>query len=362
MLSPEERDAAIRAGILSAEQADRLDSFLKSRPASTATFASDQGTHSPDDEHVRFARGFHDVFLTVGVVILLFGAGIAGPLLGGNGLPLVAGPVIGAVLAWALAEFFVARQKLVLPGIVLALGFTAFAAAAAGLADGVSWSVLWAPATRTGALPAAITGLVASCLFYARFRLPFAVLTIAAATVGTLLAVIAQWAPDAIWRWHALIILGCGIVTFVIAMAFDLSDPARVTLRSDRAFWLHLFASPLIVQSVISLIVPDDRMDFTPAEGVTVIALVIVLAVVAVTIDRRALLVAALSYLGFAIASLMHGANVSAGGISAVTLLLLGALVVGLGAGWQPIRAFLLRGLPWPHSLLNRLPPVGVSS
>ena len=41
-----------------------------------------------------------------------------------------------------------------------------------------------------------------------------------------------------------VLVLGIGV--FLFAMRWDSSDPARVTRRSDVAFWLHLLAAPMI--------------------------------------------------------------------------------------------------------------------
>ena len=70
-----------------------------------------------------------------------------------------------------------------------------------------------------------------------------------------------------------------------------------------------------------------------------------VLALVAVLIDRRALLVAGLTYLGAAIGYALTGAGGSGADgafVVAATLVILGALVLTLGAGWVPLRRLLL--------------------
>ena len=90
--------------------------------------------------------------------------------------------------------------------------------------------------------------------------------------------------------------------------------------------------------------------------ALAVILTVAVLAVVAVLIDRRALLVAGLAYLGWAIAYALT--DVGRGGpfTLAATLVILGAVVLTLGAGWVPLRRLLLPLLP--PAIANRLPPV----
>ena len=100
---------------------------------------------------------------------------------------------------------------------------------------------------------------------------------------------------------------------FAAAMRFDLSDRLRTTRRSDCAFWLHLLAAPLIVHSLV-MIAAWWLMPFVKTYGIermtanlvgAIAAIIVVLALVAIVIDRRALLVSALTYLG-AVVGLRH--------------------------------------------------------
>jgi hypothetical protein len=149
-----------------------------------------------------------------------------------------------------------------------------------------------------------------------------------------------------------LLLALCGVAVFAAAMWFDARDRARVTRWSDVAFWLHLLASPLIVHPVFSL---AGLMHGTPGPGaaVVVIAVYIGLTLVALAIDRRALLVSALGYVIYAIQSLVtQGSGFSAS--FAVTALCIGLFLVLLSAGWRPIRARVLASLP--RGLTDRLP------
>ena len=49
-----------------------------------------------------------------------------------------------------------------------------------------------------------------------------------------------------------VLLLGIGV--FLFAMWWDASDRARLTRRSDVAFWLHLLAAPMIVHPVFTLL------------------------------------------------------------------------------------------------------------
>ena len=81
-------------------------------------------------------------------------------------------------------------------------------------------------------------------------------------------------------------------------MKFDMSDRNRVTQRTDIAFWLHLLAAPLIVHSIVYPLLTESAL--SPGAAVAIVSLFAVLSLVALTVDRRALLVSSLLYLGYA--------------------------------------------------------------
>ena len=64
-------------------------------------------------------------------------------------------------------------------------------------------------------------------------------------------------------------VLLLGIGTFLFAMRWDGSDRARITRRSDVAFWLHLLAAPMIVHPVFTLLGLNDG-NATIGEGLIV--------------------------------------------------------------------------------------------
>ena len=59
-------DEAVAAGVIGRAEADRLADFLARREARP------RSRKMP--ESIRFVRGFHDIFLTIGIVLLLVGA------------------------------------------------------------------------------------------------------------------------------------------------------------------------------------------------------------------------------------------------------------------------------------------------
>jgi hypothetical protein len=367
MLDDDDLEAAVAEGILTPVQAEKLRAFAGGR-----RLAADRA----DEERFRFMRGFNDFFFAVGIV--LFGVGIA-YFAGSNSIE----NLIAAALVWALAEFLVRRMRLVLPGILLACLFAFFVfrltdwpsiAHLTGLSSSVPPQLALTQYTMFGvqariaiAVKALVTAL-AMTIFYARFRLPFALLLIAASLVVLVMALLGPLLPPAS-ATYALLLLACGLAVFAAAMGYDLADRARTTRQADCAFWLHLFAAPLIVHSLIRLILAPPvpaplgaapfGLTMTPASAVTIFVIVAVLTAIAVLIDRRALLVSALIYLGTAIGYALRSAIQTGTGNEPIvffaTLVILGALVLALGVGWQKLRRVVLR--LFPPGLVNRLPP-----
>jgi hypothetical protein len=203
----------------------------------------------------------------------------------------------------------------------------------------------------------ALAAAVAAALFFARFRLPFALLLMAGSLIIGIVALTSLTFGSGA---RPLVLLLCGLAVFAAAMAFDMSDRERVTRRSDCAFWLHLLAAPLIVHSLISMVAPNlTAFTMTTAVALVIVGIVVLLALVAVAIDRRALLVSTLSYLGLVIAHAIRtsGATPASGQVAEffLTLVILGAFVLLLGVGWQPLRRRLMAAAP--RAVLNRLPP-----
>jgi hypothetical protein len=147
-----------------------------------------------------------------------------------------------------------------------------------------------------------------------------------------------------------VLLLGVGV--FLVAMHWDSSDPARVTRRSDVAFWLHLLAAPMIVHPVFALLGLTNGQA-NAGEIATVILLYVAMAVVALAIDRRALLVSALAYVLFAINQLFR----DFGAVElnfALTALVIGSALLLLSAFWHQARAAVVGVLP--EQLRGRLP------
>lgn len=354
MIEERDLDAAVTAGILDAATRERLVVFAR---------AHRQGAAGPDEEQFRLLTGFNDIFVTIAIGLLLFAVGALGsavtPMLGAVGV---------AAAAWGLAEYFTWQRRMALPSIVLLLAFVSAVfdatlvltgsmshASLTAIADAGSASIHSTNGPPFGLVGAAAMAAVAAVLHWRRFQVPITVAAGAGALAGMATAAVAALTGSG--DLILLTLFACGITVFALAMWFDTRDRARVTRRTDVAFWLHLLAAPLIVHPVFKL-AGLLQPDVGAGAAVTVIAVYALLTLVALAIDRRALLVSALVYVIYAIQALVTAGN---GGIAAsfgVTALAIGLFLVLLSAAWRPIRARVLALLP--NTLSARLPVAAV--
>jgi hypothetical protein len=248
-----------------------------------------------------------------------------------------------------------------LPSILLLLAFvgSVFAAAAMALILGVGPNLLEDNPPVAGIL-AAVSGAIAGAsawLHWKRFRVPITVAagaaSVAAIVVGLVLAAIGENFDNARDLILGLVLL-LGIGTFLFAMWWDSSDRARITRRSDVAFWLHLLAAPMIVHPIFTLLGLNNNTA-TIGEGFVVILLYVAIGITALAIDRRALLVSALAYVLFALQQLFREFGAVELNV-ALTALVIGSALLMLSAFWSQARATVVR--PLPEGIRERLPLV----
>jgi len=247
-----------------------------------------------------------------------------------------------------------------LPSILLLLAFVGgvFATVGFGLVTAIG-----EPAGDQEALYAGIIGSVsgaaaaaAAWFHWKRFRVPITVaagaLAVSAILAGLLIAVLGD--PENYQDLLLGFVLLLGVGVFLFAMRWDSSDPARVTRRSDVAFWLHLLAAPMIVHPVFTLLGLNDN-SATIGEGLVVIVLYVVIGLTALAIDRRALLVSALAYVLYALNELFRQFGAVELNV-ALTALVIGSSLLLLSAFWHQARGMVVR--PLPEGLKARLPLV----
>jgi hypothetical protein len=356
MYSQNDLDEAVAAGALSAESAAALRNFIEVQRSSPAI----------DEEQFRLITGFNDIFVSIAAVILLFAVGWIGQSIGssigtavdGEG-PSFLAPAAVAATSWALALFFTAKRRMALPSILLLLAFvgSVFVTVAFALVLAVGPETLDNNPQLAGVLGAAsgAVAAVAAWLHWKRFRVPITVAAgaaaVAAIAVSLLVAALGQsfeQARDLVLGFVLLL----GIVTFLFAMWWDSSDPARVTRRSDVAFWLHLLAAPMIVHPVFTLLGLNDG-NATIGEGLVVILLYILIGLTALAIDRRALLVSALAYVLWALSDLFRQFGAVELNV-ALTALVIGSSLLLLSAFWHQARQMVVK--PLPEGIRAKLP------
>ncbi len=349
MLKNEDLDAAVKAGVISAEQ----QAALRQRA----------GTAPPlDSETPRVTRGFNDVMLALGTALITLA------LISQWGTPgRAVAPAVYATfpVLWIISEILNVRRKAVLPGIIAVIGM-ALAAAYIGAWYGTQLGDASGEAGTIGGLVKVPVRTVMSgagavamtnAIYYARFRLPFALLPLALGLgIAGVQAVILLFG----WEQTAAIphILGLifGALLFAAAMWYDTSDPLRRTRNADCGFWLHLAAAPLVVHSLLSIFGGSALAKTGAGSGLTV-ALIAGMTIVALAIDRRALIVSSLSYLLAAVGYVVSTASQLLGGSAFASLIVLGVVVLVIGMGWHPARRLILspfHGQGW----LAKLPPV----
>lgn len=341
-IAPVDLDRAVEAGVIDRETADSL-----------AAFASAGATPPAAGERFRIVSTFADIFLTVGLAMLT--GGLAARALWWTPNPVIESLAFAA-LTWGLAEYVVRRKRMVLPGMVLATAFAVMLIVAIDRAGVFGWLVTDArdPAKRLDArilTQLAVGGVAAALaggLFFARFRFPFALVVVVAGLAAMVIAG-AEAAKLAPARWTSL---GCGALTFIAAMICDMRDPRRERLVADCGFWLHVSAAPLVVHALFT-----GQLDGADAQTGALLTLggLLLLTLVSLVVDRRALIVAALTYAGGLILYALRN-KVGDGQALIATLAVLGGVVVGLGFAWVPLRRLVLRILPL-GPLAKRLPP-----
>jgi hypothetical protein len=359
MYNYQDLDEAVAAGAISADAATSLRIYFDDRRQSPAV----------DEEQFRLITGFNDIFVSIASAILLFAVGWIGQSIGAAlGLtvdprgPSPLAPAFIAATAWGLALFFTARRRMALPSILLLLAFVGgvFGTTLLSLVTAVGDARLDDNVTLGAILGAVAAAVAAGAAWFhwKRFQVPITVAAGAAAVVGLVIALLVSsigevdgQAMKTIVLWAVLLL---GVAVFLFAMRWDSSDPARLTRRSDVAFWLHLLAAPMIVHPVFTLLGLNDG-DATIGEGLVVVALYVALAITALAIDRRALLVSALAYVLYALSEVFKQVGAVELNV-ALTALIIGSALLLLSAFWHQARRMVVTKLP--TGIINRLPQV----
>lgn len=355
-------DEAAGEGIISSIQAERLLPYLAAKnigavPAAEGRLGAPSFSEvNPleDTEAPRFIRGFHDVLITIGIIVLL--AGLWG----------LTNRYVSLLAIVVLAEILVRRQRLALPAVVLTVALVAW------VFHTVITYVGSTPALSEnftiGAIVIAAPFPLSLALFYWRYRVPLSLALLLFSLFGLFLAGVFYIAGTVTGSANVpadypiqtlMILLVTAIGSFVLAMRFDLSDPQRVTRRSDVAFWLHLATAPALLYSTVLLALRLELASsgtvFTNLtdvlfggylQAVTVLIAVLAMMLIGLVIDRRAFVTAGLVSLGLATAAILRHNNASFDKIGFLVLMIVGLVVLVIGVGWVDLRGIVVRRLP----------------
>jgi len=343
MYSEADLQSAVAAGAISREAAQALrDHASGMRNAPVA-----------DEEHFRLITGFNDIFVTIAAVLLLVAcAGIGGAIAAGAGGLLVAGA------AWMMAEFFTRKRRMALPSIVLLLAFVGgVIAIPIEIIDSTNPRFSDQVSALIGAAIALLAG-GAALVHWRRFMVPITVAAgTAALAVMAVALILAAVQPlvgrDGMENVLLWLLFGAGVVVFGFAMRWDMSDRARETRRSDVAFWLHLLAAPMIAHPLFHALGVTEGQNIGALAALGVVVIYVLLGLIALAVDRRALLVSALAYVLTAMTLLFR--NFGAVELNvALTGLVIGSALLTLSAFWGPIRRAVVQ--PLPDQWRGRLP------
>jgi len=365
--------AAIEAGALSDDSAKRLEAFLKAR---------NDPDRMLDPENLRFLSNFNDVFLTIGIVILMVGLAflsgisvfnIVGPrlidpenmaeaaaLANNMRLVVILTPIPVLVGAWLLAEYFCGKRRLLLPSMALS-GFIVWAAAAIALglfapvdqADSYSnpFSLLFGMSYA-----GFVGGVIAAAAIFWRFRLPFSLFLLAGGVAGLFYTAVAQLAGiGQVGSGFAMLTVGIG--TLAAAIVFDMKDPTRSTRSSDCAFWLHMAAAPQIILGMRGLLLGSGFAPASMTDATVMLIVLLAFALLSLALNRRALIVSGLVTFATSLWFLVN--EFGGGGVNTLmlTALIIGGAIVLLGGGWRTARRAILKVFPQQGTLGRIFPP-----
>jgi hypothetical protein len=344
-VSSDDLRAAVAAGLLTEAQAASVTALAQSRAGQRAAMPA-------EDEPFEFFRGFSEIFVSIGLIILLVGIASLLALFGGFAILAIL-PLICAAIAWWWAGYFTLKRRMNLPSMVLATAFGGGIYLSAITVMEQTESPL-----RLSVVTAFVLAALGMALWYRRFRLPFSAFILGlfalgavyttTASIDTLGGFVAGGRSGVSQLFDlrespqfALATLGFGVAAFTVAMWFDTRDPHRLGRHAATAFWLHLLAAPALVNTVaLTLYNLGGPLGILALSGALA-----VIGVLALVIDRRSFLTAAIIYIALVLGWALRDPG-DAGTSFVTTMIVLGAIVTGLGTWWIQLREMLMRALP----------------
>lgn len=312
--------SCVDAGILTGQQYSDVKAHVH--------YSDESGTTRREGEYFRLISGFNDVFVVVACALVL--AAVGSLFSHVTSLNASLGVAIGV---WVLAEYFVRRRRMALPAFALALTFGGACLVLLTQSLGVEKLVL-----------VSLLATAIQALFWWRFRVPVTV----AVSVGCIVFAVQLLIAG---QEHGVLVtipilqLVMGLAVFAFAMWWDLKDPERNSYRADVAFWLHVLAAPLIVSGAFSFVLMYGYDSLTLRHAIGVTLIYTVFALISLWVDRRALMLSAMSGLVFTYNQVLAEYGVISLGF-AITGLLVGVGLLVLSVYWSRCRITALKLLP----------------
>ncbi len=341
--------SAVATGILTEAQAASLMALAAAR-------AGQRDALAPDEEPFEFFRGFAEIFVSIGLLLLISGVLALTQVFGG---PLTA--ALAAFLCWTFARYFTTKRRMALPSVILTTGY--FMGAAVTIALVMRLVVPDWQDTRLTLAVYFVLVLVALGVWYRTYRVPFTMLLAGLTMMGLIFTLtdsliplqagITDWASVFDLRQGSGLASGTlifGFVALVAGLFFDMRDPYRIGRWSACGFWLHILAAPALVNTVALTAYNSGDLLGKVLLALTLIAV----ALLALIIDRRSFLTAGVVYLGILVAWVLRSGDDTVP--MALVLLVLGIILTTMGTFWTQMRGYVMRALPnFPGK--SRLPP-----
>jgi len=303
-------EKAAEQGIISQEQVELLIGFDADE--------NNNPVNGNAEEQLRFVRSFGDIFITLGIIFVSIATA---QFEFGTAFKII--PVLVLILT---TEWLVRVRRLALPGIALLISTLYFSSQFIGLSR------------NDFELANIVVPTVVALLFYWRYRMPFTLMPIALGLIGIISSIINLDLSKAQY-----LIIVYGLAVFAVAMWFDSRDVVRQTRLSDAAFWLHLLAAPMVVHGVmVSLLVEISSL---PYKELLVILFFIAFFLVALYVDRRAILVSSVSYAIYAIVELAKNNEIHIENMTLLIFIGFGVFIVVFGVYWYKIRSAIFKGV-----------------
>jgi hypothetical protein len=370
MYSHSDIEAAVEGGALTADQAASLRNFTARRT----------GTPTADEEPVRWLGGFNDYYIFVSTILLIIGVGWVGHKIDPSPAPSFLIPLVVALAAWGLSEFFGRKKRLALTAIsltalfVFAVMITILFLAIRAIGEGGDQT--------TGKLVVAASATIAAggaFLHWKRFAEPIAI-ALGAGMVGiAIMSLVSLAAPnDPEGTVGFLVLTLVGVATLAYAVTWDAKDVRRVTGKGDIGFWLHMAAAWETVTGIVGLLGFYQGYVSTGA-AIGGIVVFLVLALVGLILDRRIWVLYGAWPLGIGLHTVLRGGSpppydpygygeygsspygnpYGMGGGNTVdnvmlTILIVGIVLILIGMFWTQIRGA-VAGLAGP--LASKIPP-----